>query len=112
MTTEAIELICEKLGTTIEKLVPSMIEYSIYKLHMSLLICGAILILGVFTIVLGFTKRALDTEACIVLWILGGIVTAICFIAVAIQLYDLRIWNAYPTMRAYETILSWARSAS
>ena len=112
MTTEAIELICEKLGTTIENLVPSVIEYCIYKAHVLLLIWGAIFMLGVFAIVLGFTKRALDSDSCIVLWTLGGIAVLICFIAVSIELYNLRLWNAYPTMRAYETILSWAKSAS
>lgn len=112
MTTDVIELICEKLGTTIEKLVPAVIEYGTYKTKTGLTIWGIVLAVSIFIILLGFTRKAYATDLDIVCWVIGGIIFGIFAIFVIIELYDLKMWNNYPEMRAYETIMSWVRHIS
>lgn len=112
MSTEVIELICEKLGTTIEKLVPSVIEYCLFKLHIANFILIPLFILSVAAFYIGCTKWAYNNDSCVVFWIIGGIGAVLAFVFICINFYDIRIWHTYPTMKAYETILSWAAKAS
>ena len=112
MAAEAIELICEKLGTTVENLVPAVIAYAKHGLYVQLSYSIPILIVGIICTIV--TKIMLkrkeyhdftDLPFSLVLGDFFGMV--IGTIWTLVNIYDLHMWNAFPTIKAYETALRW-----
>ena len=106
MTTDVIELSCEKLGVTIENLVPAVISYETHKCHVSLCIGIVLLLLGTLFVLIGFAIHY-KCDADILFFILGVISILIGIVIVPIYLYELHMWHSYPTMCAYETVFRW-----
>ena len=112
MTTEAIELICEKLGTTVESIVPAVIAYAKHSLYVQFSYSIPILVVGIILIIITATMlktdRSRDFFDLPFGLTLGGI--ALPFVGVMwtlVNIYYLHMWNAFPTIKAYETILHW-----
>ena len=113
MTTEAIELICEKLGTTMENLIPATINYEKH-LQVVLLIVG--ICITAFGILCAIAAKAVskydtyenDVDMILVGLIIIGIIAIIFgLLTTIIQAVDVYMWQQHPTIRAYETILKW-----
>ena len=102
MTTDAIELICEKLGTTVETLVPAVISYGKHGIAVAIFL----VVVGIVLILLGFMADAKGKDG-IILWLVGGFALLVGVPMLLITIYNNHMWNAYPTIRAYETIFGW-----
>lgn len=112
MNAEAIELICEKLGTTVEKLLPSVIEYETSKIHAYGFICLFVFVFSIGLICLGFTKWAYRTDLDVGFFLFGGGFFSGSIIFGIVVIYNSWLWNINPTMKAWETVLSWVASKS
>ena len=108
MTIDAVNLICQKLGTTVENLIPTVIKYGI---HQDRILASAgivLLVFGVFLIIVAMlTKNNYTGEVAI-----GCTIFAIIFLFVGAGILiesaiDIHMWNLYPQIKAYETILNW-----
>ena len=108
MTIDAVNLICQKLGTTVENLIPTVVKYSIHQ-NRILATIGIILILfGLFLAVAAMlTKNNYTTEIGIGCAVLSSISIPIGIIMVIVSAVEIHMWNIYPQIKAYETILNW-----
>lgn len=106
MTTDAIELICEKLGTTVETLVPAVISYGKHGCAIGIAVAIFLVVVGIVLILLGFMAEANGKDG-FILWLVGGFTLLVGVPMLLIAIYDNHMWNAYQTIRAYETIFGW-----
>lgn len=108
MNTEAIELICEKLGTTVEHLVPTVIDYLTHRANVCMAIGVAFAVVGAFLIMMGFIiDRHGDATA---LWFFGWVALVIGALTFGISLYCKHLVTTYPQISAYKEIFSWITS--
>ena len=115
MTTEAIKLICEKLGTTVENFVPTVIAYSKHGIYVQLSYSIPILVVGIICIVAATvtlkSEKYYEFMDLPISLVLGAtFCTAIGIIWTLVNIYYLHMWNTFPTIRAYETVLRWIGS--
>ena len=54
LNTDAIELLCQKLGTTFDKLVPTVIQFGVHNTKISLVISIILIAIGIGFIITGF----------------------------------------------------------
>lgn len=107
MNTETIELICEKLGTTIENLVPAVIEYLIHRANIGIMIGNIMIAIGVLLIVVGFI---IERRGDGFLWFLvGGFSLLFGVIFLGVYIYSYHLIVRYPEFSAYQEILKWFR---
>ena len=115
MTTETVEMILNKLGTTIENIVPATVDYMRHGVVVYLCIGIGLFVLGLICFLIlsliGHCNFDYDTEdnigiACI---LFGGAAFVVGLIMTGWSIVSLHMWNAYPTIRAYETILGWLK---
>lgn len=114
MNSEAIELLCQKLGTTLDKLVPAVIQFGIHDAKISLMISIIILTVGIGLIITGICIAnrdkylSVDNDMQIIMPIFFG---AICFVIglviLIICIVKLHYWNTFPELQAYKMILKW-----
>ncbi len=111
MNTDSIELILNKLGTTLESIVPATIAYE-RKVCVIGVVMGTLLIVAGISLTLITIHRAKEVDIsddfigmlCCgfgILFVLIGIVM------MPINVYDLYMWSKFSEIKAYETILGW-----
>lgn len=105
MNIDAINLLCEKLGTTVESLVPTVNEYLIHSANIGIVIGAAVFVVGLILVFIGFVVNRTDDG--FFFWLAGGFLLAVGVIAIGINVYCKHIYTAYPTISAYKEILSW-----
>ena len=112
MNTDAIELICEKLGTTIENLVPAVIEYINHTANIGITVSAFFLAIGVALIIAGIIidkkSRYIDGVS---FDIIGFFVALIGLVGLGFAIYNKHIVTVYPTITAYKEILSWVKGS-
>ena len=109
MSTDQIEVICNKLGTTIENLLPSVIAFEKHGTTISLITSIVFLILGIVLFVVGirFLKKSDFEEWPFVLIILAFVTVFISAGLIFTNVYALHMWHKFPEMKAYKAIFGW-----
>lgn len=109
MNETTIEMICQKLGTTVENIIPAVIEYCTHDNEISL-VAGFILIgIGTMSILLAircYRKDEYGTSYMIFAAIAGISFIFGIFLTVS-SCYDLHMIIKFPEMYAYKTIIKW-----
>lgn len=108
MNIDAIQMICDKLGTTVNQLVPEVIRYETRMNTVGLIMGAIILIIGVICIRLAFylDKHSSDCVE-VPFFIIGVLGLVIGFFMVFIFAYKLIALNTSPQIYAYKTIFGW-----
>lgn len=108
MTIDAVNLICQKLGTTVENLIPTVVKYGIHQDRILGTVGIVLAILGVFlAIVAMLTKNNYTNDVSFGCIIVAAILVLIGIGMVIASAVDIHMWNLYPQIKAYETILNW-----
>lgn len=111
MNEQAILTLCEKLGTTVDQLIPKAISYGIYSTKLQITIFSIVLGLSVIFLILAVwldnrsSYHASDFS--IVFYILGALALPIGLCGVLFTAHDLHLWNVAPELQAYKMLLSW-----
>ena len=111
MNTDSIELICQKLGTTLENLVPAVIDYNIYADKIGIFIGAVILIIGFILIGVAIYLNHKEDyyDEPIVLYFLILMAIAVGSIIFFVSIVDYHYFVKFPEIRAYKAILGWIR---
>ena len=102
-----VDILCTKFGTTIENLLPAIIEFGKYDCQLTARVCVGFIIFGIALVVLGYllvkyTEFDILPGLCIILGICAILIAA--FILV-VALATLSEWNHCPEVMAYKYIL-------
>ena len=114
-TAGVIELLCSKFGTTMDNLLPAVIEFGKYDCRLTARICSYFIIAGIFMIIFGrfIEKHSYDGLFCeiigIMIFVLGILAIIIASFILVIALATLNEWNNYPEVMAYKYILNQLR---
>ena len=105
--TDAIELICEKLGTTMENLIPAVIKYITHQADIIITFGLTGLILGTILIAAGiyFAKKC-DSDG-IGFFFIGALLVVVGAFLFIGGCYDKHMISVMPTISAYKEILGW-----
>lgn len=111
MNTEAIEFICQKLGTTVDNIIPAALEFGIYENKIMLIIGIILLAIGIIcTAIIIYLVRKPDYYdypiATTAIGFTAGVVGIIFIIASSISLH---LFYKFPEMQAYKMILGWIK---
>ena len=114
MNTEAIELICEKLGTTINELVPTVISYGLYSARVWSTGGLVALIVGVYLLFKARQMRRSGKytwadDAPDIIIIIGIIIIISSLTVLGFNLWSLHMWRVAPNLTAYKEIAGWFR---
>lgn len=107
MNTETIELICEKLGTTIENLVPAVIEYLTHRANVGITIGAIMIAVGVLLVVVGFMIEKHGDG--FLGFFIGGAFLLFGGVVLGVYIYSYHLIVRYPEFSAYQEILKWLR---
>lgn len=111
MTIDAVNLICQKLGTTVENLIPAVIKYGIHQDRIIAITGIILMVLGVFLIIMAMlTRNSYTGEVAIGCAVFAVIFLLIGAVMLIVSAVDIHMWNLYPQIKAYETILNWIGS--
>lgn len=107
MNEQVLITLCEKLGTTIDNLIPRVIEFGLLDSKQGLLVGIIIFILGVVCICI--LKNIRDELSWpFIFFLLGSIIGILVgVLVISLNAYDLSLWHKAPEMMAYKTILHW-----
>lgn len=109
MTEQVIFELCERLGTTVNNLIPKVIELGILNNTYALILGFILLLIGILCFIkLHFTKDDLSWVwfVCLIFGMAGtmvGIGIILC------SGYDLYLWKTVPDTMAYKTLLNWIK---
>ena len=109
MSDQAIFELCERLGTTVNNLIPKVIELGILNNIYGLILGFIFLLIGALCFVkLHFTKDDLSWVwfVCLLFGITGTIFGIVFILLFG---YDLYLWKTVPDTMAYKTLLSWIK---
>lgn len=117
MTTDVLDMLLTKLGTTVGQIIPATIEYGLHTTRLYIIICIATILAGLIFIATGIillnnTDSDILQFLAITLFVIGFIALGLSTVCLGINLIDLHKWKAYPTMEAYQTILRWIGGSS
>ena len=111
MNADQMQIICEKLGTTIDNLLPSVIAYGKHSCTVSFVLCGIITFLCIVLAIFGYAKVNSDycdaSDWYILLIIISIVIGVVCFAVTCCTLCELHMWNKFPEIQAYHSILNW-----
>ena len=112
MNTEQLELICEKLGTTIDNLTPAAIEYGRCDAVVGLVVSSLILSTGLIlcmVMLYGRIKKGHDVmiDEPVLVVLFAFIFTLIGVVMFAVTVSNYIMWIKFPTMQAYRMVLGW-----
>lgn len=108
MNTDAIELICEKLGTTIENLVPAVISYLHHSNKIGIVIGIILAAIGAILICAGII---IEKHGDGINYLIQGVIIFLIGSGIAgCSIYCQHMVTAYPQISAYKEIFGWLRS--
>lgn len=111
MTTDTIELICEKLGTTIEELVPDVIAYNVQSAKVWIVIGIFLFSIGIiltFVAIMTCVKKSNPlNESDFWMWIFSIIFLVAGISITCAKAWSLRAFTIAPRLSAYKEIASW-----
>lgn len=111
MNEQAILALCEKLGTTVEELIPKVIAYGLHQSAVELIIFGLVTVCGLGACIFGrrLEKKDPDTFAPIVFYIFGCVGLIFGIVGIGFSISDVYLWNTVPEATAYRTLLNWIK---
>ena len=107
-----IEIICAKFGTTLDKLLPAVIEFGKYDCKLTARICSYFIIAGILMIIFGmFLEKhcydgSLGEAIGFLLFLVGIIAIVVAAFILIVALATLNEWNNYPEFMSYKYILN------
>ena len=106
-----VDSLLNKFGTTIDKLLPSIIEFGRYDCQLNIRVCSYLIAVGIIFVALALiiAKRDVSDGVEVLLFFLGvfGVtIIIICAIIIVIAIATLNEWNAFPEIMAYKYILN------
>ena len=110
MNTDVVEMLCEKFGTTVNELIPKIVEWGIADCTLTLHVATGFLVLGIILLFLAYIcdrsgKYNLEGFA-IAFWIFGGTAVGACALIIVINLCTRYEWIHYPEVMAYKMIVN------
>lgn len=102
-----IDALCTKLGTTMENLVPAIVEFGKYDCQITARVCMGFIIFGiVMVLIAAIMFKRTDYEVLPVAFITIGIVAILIAATIlVIALATLSEWNRFPEVMAYKYII-------
>lgn len=103
-----IDALCTKLGTTMENLIPAIVEFGKYDCQLTARVCMGFIIFGIALILIAvFMYKHTDYDILPGLFVVIGIFAIlIAAIVLVIALATLNEWNHFPEVMAYKYIIS------
>lgn len=103
-----IDALCTKLGTTMENLVPAIVEFGKYDCQLTARVCMGFIIFGIALILIAvFMYKHSDYEFLPALFVGIGILSIlVAAFVLVVALATLNEWNHFPEVMAYKYILS------
>lgn len=109
MNIDAIQMICDRLGTTVNQLIPEVIKYAT-RVNILGLIFG-LFMFGIGTILLVTAHKAYKknkyADSWVIYIVIGSVVFLIGFVFAILYIGELLAMNASPQVYAYKTIFGW-----
>lgn len=109
MNETAIEMICQKLGTTVENIIPAVIEYCTHNSEIGL--AAGIILIGISVVSMLLAVRCYRKDEDGILYIIFTAIAVIGsilgIIFTIVPCYDLHMIIKFPEMYAYKTIIRW-----
>lgn len=109
MNADAIQMICDRLGTTVSQLIPEVIKYTT-RVNILGLIFGIFMFgLGIALLIAAHRLYEKDHwgDLWLVLTVVGVVIFFIGFIFTILYIGELMAMNASPQIYAYKTIFEW-----
>lgn len=108
MTDQVIFELCERLGTTVNNLVPKVVEVGVLSATQGIMIGIGFLIVGLILLFIALRViRDKESLCFIMLMIFGVVATGVGPIVITCYWWDLHLWKLAPDMMAYKELLSW-----
>ena len=106
--TMVIDALCTKLGTTMENLIPAIVEFGKYDCQITARCCTWCILFGVVLIALGYLLDKYTDADFIpgMLFVIGVITIFISTFILMVALATLSEWNHCPEVMAYKYIIS------
>ncbi len=106
-----LDTLCAKFGTTIDNLLPAIIEFGKYDCQLTARICTYFVIFGLAAWVVGFGLiRKTDLDGLGVgLCAVGFLAVLVATFILVVALATLNEWNNFPEVMAYKYILGWLK---
>lgn len=107
-----VDSLLNKFGTTIDKLLPSIIEFGRYDCQLTIRICGYLIAISIVFMALSWfltTRYNLSDWLeifSVFLAVFGMIVFIVCIVVMIFGIVTLNEWNAFPEIMAYKYILN------
>ena len=107
-----VDSLLNKFGTTIDKLLPSIIEFGRYDCLLNIRVCSYLIVVGIIFVALSwFLTTRYDLSdwleiISIFLGVFAVIMIIVCAIIIVIEIATLNEWNAFPEIMAYKYILN------
>lgn len=102
-----IDSLCSKFGTTIDNLLPAIVEFGKYDCQLTARICTYFVIFGLIALAVSlylFRKTELD-DLGFGLCIVGFIAVIVGTLILVVALAELNEWNHFPEVMAYKYII-------
>lgn len=102
-----IDALCTKLGTTMENLVPAIVEFGKYDCQITARVCMGFIIFGIALILIAvFMYKHTNYDILPGLFVAIGIFAIlVAAIVLVIALATLNEWNHFPEVMAYKYII-------
>lgn len=107
-TNKVIDDLCERFGTTAERLVPEMARYHILMETIAVVLLSALVLLCVAALLIFWKKSKEDCDwedVFCASFVCTAIVVPICIAFVIINATNMIAWKMYPEIKAMETVL-------
>jgi uncharacterized oligopeptide transporter (OPT) family protein len=103
-----IDALCTKLGTTMENLVPAIVEFGKYDCQLTARVCMGFIIFGIALILIAvFMYKHTNYDILPALFVgIGIFAILIAAIVLVVALATLNEWNHFPEVMAYKYIIS------
>jgi len=112
MNVDSVELICEKLGTTLDELLPAVISHGLYVSRIWSAIGLIATIVGMYFLFKAYnlnrTAKDYDDKP-LIFYIIGLFMLGLGITALGFNLWRLHMWYTAPELTAYKEIASWFR---
>lgn len=108
MNTDTIQMICDKLGTTVNQLVPEVIRYETKMNSVGLIIGIAITAISIFFLIVAFYFEKHSSDCMEVPFFILGVVGLVAGLLMTfVFVHELIALNTSPQIYAYKTIFGW-----
>ena len=105
-----VDSLLSKFGTTMENLMPAIIDFGRYECKLTIRVCSYLIIMGIIFMVVSYIInrkiRCYSLEFWMdFLFITGIVMIIICVFVIILALATLNKWNNFPEIMAYKYIL-------